>query len=135
MNELAIRKSSAELRDDIGRTRLGLDFLVDALEGRLTMGSIIDEAVGMLRGRPGREAPLGALIREHPGPAALITAGVIWLAIDNRKQREAQREAAERAAARRAAAKKAPAGKSGARRSGATGARKAATRRESGEES
>ena len=104
MNQLAIRNTTAELRDDIGRTRLGLDFLIDALEGRLTTGSLIEEALGMLRGRPGREAPLGALIREHPGPAALITAGVIWLAIENKKQRDAEREAAARAQARRAAA-------------------------------
>ena len=122
MNHLAIRETSAELRDAIGRTRLGLDFLIDALEGRLSTGSLIDEAMGMLRGRGGREAPLGALIREHPGPAALITAGVIWLAIENKKQRDAERAAAARAQARRAASARKSTGakKAGAKRASAT---------------
>lgn len=79
-------RTSAEIREDIGRTRAGLDFLADALEGRLSTGSLIDQAMGMLRGRSGSDAPLGDLIRAHPGPAALFAAAVVWLAIENRKE-------------------------------------------------
>ena len=129
----AVKRTAEEITEDIGRTRLGLGFIVEALEGRLSMGSLIDEAMGMLRGRPGgagggTDAPIGALIKEHPGPAALITAGVVWLAVENRKDAEKGRRAAakrapSKAAASRggktAAAKKSAAKKSGARKSGA----------------
>ena len=87
-------RTSAEIREDIGRTRAGLDFLADALEGRLSMGSLIDQAMGMLRGRGGSDAPLGDLIRAHPGPSALFAAAVVWLAIENRKEAAAAEESA-----------------------------------------
>ena len=130
MSDAVTKRTSAEIREDIGRTRLGLDFLVDALEGRLSMGSLIDEAMGMLRGRTagGGDAPIGALIREHPGPAALITAGVVWLAVENRKDAEkGKRGSSKRAASKRAPSKaaasrggqKAAAKKSGARKKSA----------------
>lgn len=103
----AVKRTSAEIREDIGRTRVGLDFMIDALEGRLSMGSLIDQAMGMLRGRTDRDAPIGALIREHPGPAALITAGVVWLAVENRKDAEAgKRGTPKRAAAKKTTAKR-----------------------------
>jgi hypothetical protein len=102
MSDAVTRRASAEIREDIGRTRVGLDFLIEALEGRLSMGTLIDEAMGMLRGRSGSEAPIGSLIRQHPGPAALITAGVVWLAVENRK--DAEKPAPTRT--KRAAAKK-----------------------------
>ena len=106
MNEQALRETTAEIREDIGRTRMGLDFMIDALEGRLSMGNLIDEAVGMLRGRgAGTEAPIGSLIRDHPGPAALITAGVVWLAIENRR---GSRRREEPVAVKRVPAKRAP---------------------------
>ena len=131
MSDAVTKRTSAEIREDIGRTRLGLDFLVDAaLEGRLSMGSLIDEEMGMLRGRTagGGDAPIGALIREHPGPAALITAGVVWLAVENRKDAEkGKRGSSKRAASKRAPSKaaasrggkKAAAKKSGARKKSA----------------
>jgi hypothetical protein len=87
-------RTSAEIREDIGRTRAGLDFLADALEGRLSTGSLIDQALGMLRGRGGSDAPLGDLIRAHPGPTALFAAAVVWLAIENRKEAAAAEESA-----------------------------------------
>ena len=52
MSDAVTKRTSAEIREDIGRTRLGLDFLVDALEGRLSMGSLIDEAMGNHVGGP-----------------------------------------------------------------------------------
>ena len=120
------RRTSTEIREDIGRTRAGLDFMIEALEGRLSMGGLIDEAMGMLRGRGGSKAPLGELIREHPGPAALIAAGVVWLAIENRKDAEQTRKRATRSSG----------GKSGARKSASraktAGARKSAGPRKSG---
>ena len=109
MNEAALRRASADIREDIGRTRLGLDFMIDALEGRVSMGSLIDEAVGMLRGRGG-QAPIGALVRDHPGPAALIAAGVIWLAIENRKAVADRRRRAATTPTKRAPAKRASSG-------------------------
>ena len=117
MND-AVKRTSAEIREDIGRTRAGLDFMIDALEGRLSMGSLIDEAMGMLRGRGGGDAPIGELIKSHPGPAALIATGVVWLAIENRRQAETQHE------------KKARAGRKGGKKSG--GGRKSAGRKSSG---
>jgi hypothetical protein len=89
-------RTSAEIREDIGRTRAGLDFLADALEGRLSMGSLIDQAMGMLRGRAGSDAPLGDLIRAHPGPSALFAAAVVWLAIENRKEAAAEESSPKR---------------------------------------
>ena len=134
MSDVVTKRTAEEITEDIGRTRLGLGFIVEALEGRLSMGSLIDEAMGMLRGRPGgagggTDAPIGALIKEHPGPAALITAGVVWLAVENRKDAEKGRRAAakrapSKAAASRggktAAAKKSAAKKSGARKKSAS---------------
>ena len=132
----AVRKRTAdEITEDIGRTRLGLGFIVEALEGRLSMGNLIDEAVGMLRGRPGgagggTDAPIGALIKEHPGPAALITAGIVWLAVENRKDAERARRAPSKAAASRGG-KSAAAKKSGGARKSSGGARKSGARKKS----
>jgi hypothetical protein len=128
MSDAVTKRTAEEITEDIGRTRLGLGFIVEALEGRLSMGSLIDEAMGMLRGRPGgagggTDAPIGALIKEHPGPAALITAGVVWLAVENRKDAEKGRRAAAKRAPSKAAAsrggKTAAARKSAVKKSGA----------------
>ena len=124
MSDAVTKRTAEEITEDIGRTRLGLGFIVEALEGRLSMGSLIDEAMGMLRGRPGgagggKDAPIGALIKEHPGPAALITAGVVWLAVENRKDAEK----GKRGTSKRAAAKRAPS-KAAASRGGKTAAAK-----------
>ena len=128
MSDAVNKRTADEITEDIGRTRLGLGFIVEALEGRLSMGSLIDEAMGMLRGRPGgagggKDAPIGALIKEHPGPAALITAGVVWLAVENRKDAEKGRRAAAKRAPSKAAAsrggKTAAARKSAAKKTGA----------------
>ena len=129
MSESVRKRTTDEISEDIGRTRLGLGFIVDALEGRLSMGSLIDEATGMLRGRDraGGEGPIGALIKEHPGPAALITAGVVWLAVENRKDAEK----GKRGSTKRAAAKRAPS-KAAASRGGKTAAAKKSAARKSG---
>ena len=124
MSEAVNKRTAVEITEDIGRTRLGLGFIVEALEGRLSMGNLIDEAMGMLRGRPGgagggTDAPIGALIKEHPGPAALITAGIVWLAVENRKDAEK----GKRGTSKRAAAKRAPS-KAAASRGGKTAAAK-----------
>ncbi|MBW3628231.1 MAG: hypothetical protein KY464_02935 [Gemmatimonadetes bacterium] len=111
MSDVVTKRTSEEIREDIGRTRVGLDFMIDALEGRLSMGSLIDQAMGMLRGRTDKEAPIGALIREHPGPAALITAGVVWLAVENRKDAETgKRGTSKRASSKRSASKSSSSG-------------------------
>ena len=111
MSDAVRKRTTEEISEDIGRTRLGLGFIVDALEGRLSMGSLIDEAMGMLRGRDrvGGEAPIGALIKEHPGPAALITAGVVWLAVENRKDaaQTEKRAASKRSTSKRSTSKRA----------------------------
>ena len=119
-------RTSAEIREDIGRTRAGLDFLADALEGRLSTGSLIDQAMGMLRGRSGSEAPLGDLIRAHPGPAALFAAAVVWLAIENRKEAIA----AEQSAPKKRSTRKS--GSTAKKRSRKRSARKTTTETESG---
>ena len=109
MSDAVRKRTTEEISEDIGRTRLGLGFIVDALEGRLSMGSLIDEAMGMLRGRDrvGGEAPIGALIKEHPGPAALITAGVVWLAVENRKDAaQAEKRASAKSASKRSTSKR-----------------------------
>jgi hypothetical protein len=125
MSDSVRRRASTEIREDIGRTRVGLDFLLEALEGRLSMGTLIDEAMGMLRGRQGGEAPIGSLIREHPGPAALITAGVVWLAVENRKDADKAAPKARKSVAKKAAAKKSAAPRKSAPRK--SGARKKST--------
>ena len=136
MSDVVTKRTAEEITEDIGRTRLGLGFIVEALEGRLSMGSLIDEAMGMLRGRPGgagggKDAPIGALIKEHPGPAALITAGVVWLAVENRKDAEKGRRAAAKRAPSKAAASRG--GKTAAAKKSASksGAKKAGARKKS----
>ena len=135
----AVRRTSAEIREDIGRTRVGLDFLIDALEGRLSMGSLVDEAVGILRGRGTGDPPLGTLIRDHPGPAALITAGVVWLAIENRKGADDRAESrSKRGGSKRSSGgRKSGGSKSGARKSSGSksGGRKSSARKKGGGES
>ena len=142
MSDAVNKRTADEITEDIGRTRLGLGFIVEALEGRLSMGNLIDEAMGMLRGRPGgagggTDAPIGALIKEHPGPAALITAGIVWLAVENRKDAEKARRGGNKSGgsksggSKRAAAKRAPS-KAAASRGGKTAAaRKSGARKKS----
>jgi hypothetical protein len=137
MNDVVTKRTSAEIREDIGRTRVGLDFMIDALEGRLSMGSLIDQAMGMLRGRTDREAPIGALIREHPGPAALITAGVVWLAVENRKDADQGKRGSSKRASKRSASKRSTTAEGGStakstRKSGSkSSGRKSTTRKKS----
>ena len=127
MSDAVTKRTSEEIREDIGRTRVGLDFMIDALEGRLSMGSLIDQAMGMLRGRSDKEAPIGALIREHPGPAALITAGVVWLAVENRKDAEkGKRGTSKRASSKRTSGS--GGSKSGRKSGGKSAGRKSASR-------
>jgi hypothetical protein len=129
MSDAVRKRTTEEISEDIGRTRLGLGFIVEALEGRLSMGSLIDEAMGMLRGRDraGGEAPIGALIKEHPGPAALITAGVVWLAVENRKDAEK----GKRGTTKRAASKSSASGSKTAAKSASKSARKSSSRKKS----
>lgn len=72
-----------EIEREIAGTRSELDQTLDALQERLSAGSLIDQARGYLRdGTSGsREfmANLSESIRRNPVPAALIGVGIAWM--------------------------------------------------------
>jgi hypothetical protein len=84
--------SSDEIRRDIRRTRAQMDETVDAIEERLRPRHLIDDLLEMFRSSGGGSAVSGAShtfkdagykifdkLKQHPMPAALIGAGLVWL--------------------------------------------------------
>jgi hypothetical protein len=99
--------SSAEIKREIDRTRAEMDQTVDALGNRLQPRHLIDDVLGWIRSSGGptgsssiaqsgsavKDAGSMALdkLKQHPLPAALIGAGVVWLLLegDNKSRQRA----------------------------------------------
>jgi len=107
--------SSADIKRDIDRTRAEMDQTVDALGNRLQPRHLIDDVLGWIRGSVEstsssstsiagsgtamKDAGSKALdkLKQHPLPAALIGAGVVWMLLegdDKSRQRAAVRAGA-----------------------------------------
>lgn len=78
------RRSSAEIRQDIARTRTELDSTVNALGKRLSPAGLFEEGWNFLRsGSAEPHARAGVrTIREHPIPVAMLGVGFGWLAAE-----------------------------------------------------
>lgn len=72
-------KPAAEIEQDIESTRAELGALLNALERRLAPRELVDRGVDMLKDHLGGK--MGAALREHPAPIALIGAGIGWLLV------------------------------------------------------
>lgn len=92
-----------QIRDDIRRTRANMDETVDAIGERMRPRHLLDDVIDLFRspsdgaGSDGSSSPgmadaagvakdLGASamrkMKNHPMPAALISAGIVWLLFD-----------------------------------------------------
>jgi gas vesicle protein len=84
------QRSADDIRQEIERTRAGMDQTVEAIGQRLTPGQIVDDIWGRMRHT---DAPsvIGDAVREHPLPLALVGAGLAWLAYDRMSETEGER--------------------------------------------
>lgn len=97
MDERTSRKtdnrSSDEIRRDIEGTRADLHETVDALERKLSVGQIVDELWGRMKGGAD-SAPasaVGDVIRDHPVPLAMMGTAVAWMAVERATRSEGDR--------------------------------------------
>jgi len=77
-------RSADDIRRDIDRNRRELDILVEAMEEKLSPRQLADDVWSNLKSRFGDGGTaLTDQVREHPMPAALIGAGLAWLAVES----------------------------------------------------
>jgi len=95
-NEVAENPSSEEIRTDIKGTRREMDETLDELGERLHPRHLLDEVIDIFRSSPSGSASrdqiahtskrLGRTVanelREHPLPALLVGAGLVWWIVD-----------------------------------------------------
>lgn len=73
------------IEDDIRATRRSIDDKVERIQRRLSPGEMVDTVVDFARTNGGAIAgTIGRGVRDNPVPVAMITAGVIWLALSSR---------------------------------------------------
>jgi hypothetical protein len=95
-------KSPAEIEREIAATRMRMENTIQAIKNDLTPGQLVDQAVQYFRdGKVGEVAgkfgtsvgrgassaasSIGVLVKENPLPAALIGAGLAWMAASSYK--------------------------------------------------
>lgn len=81
------RTDPDRIRSDIRGTRAEMDETVDAIERKLTPGSLLDEVLDRFRGPDGgglsdMASGVGDTVRRHPVPLALMGLGLGWMAIE-----------------------------------------------------
>lgn len=81
------RADPKRIRRDIRGTRAEMDETVDAIERKLTPGSLLDEVLDRFRGPDGgglsdMASGIGDTVRRHPVPLALMGLGLGWMAIE-----------------------------------------------------
>lgn len=97
MDERTSRKtdnrSSEEIRRDIEGTRADLHETVDALERKLSVGEIVDELWGRMKGGSDSSpaSAVGDVIRDHPVPLAMMGTAVAWMAVERATRSEGDR--------------------------------------------
>ena len=80
-------KIEADIRD----TRRSIDEKVEQLQGRLSPGDIVEGVVDFARTNGGAIADrVGRGVRDNPVPAAMIGAGVLWLAFSSVSRRRVE---------------------------------------------
>lgn len=82
----SVERSPEEIRREIERTRATMDRTVEAIGDKLSPGRLLDELWLRVRSSGGR-ATLGASVREHPLPIALVGVGLGWLALERLRGR------------------------------------------------
>ncbi len=81
------RADPERIRSEIRGTRADMDETVDAIERKLTPGSLLDEVLDRFRGPDGgglsdMASGIGNTVRRHPVPLALMGLGLGWMAIE-----------------------------------------------------
>ena len=75
-------KDAAAIEHDIANTRAELGAVIDALEQRLAPRHLVEKGMEMVKDTlEGKDGALGATLRAHPVPLALIGAGVGWFLV------------------------------------------------------
>ncbi len=69
----------AELEREVAEQRDRIDKTIEAIQGKLTPGQLIDEGLEVVRNANGALGALGHTIRANPIPTALVGVGLLWL--------------------------------------------------------
>jgi len=73
------------IEDDIRATRRSIDDKVERIQQRLSPGDMVDSVIDFARTNGGAIAGgVSRTVRENPVPAAMIGAGIVWLALASR---------------------------------------------------
>lgn len=78
------------IENDIHNTRRSIDDKIERIQQRLSPGEMVDNVVDFARTNGGAIAGgIGRTVRDNPVPAAMIGAGILWLALSTRVRRRA----------------------------------------------
>ena len=78
------------IENDIQSTRRNIDDKIERIQRRLSPGEVVDSFVDFARTNGGAIAGgIGRTVRDNPVPAAMIGAGILWLALSTRASRKA----------------------------------------------
>ena len=85
------RERLDRLTETVTDDRERLDETAQRIRDKLTPGQLFDEILRQ-GGDPARTtmARLGETISKHPGPALLMGAALVWLAVESRKDNQAK---------------------------------------------
>ena len=84
----AASKSPEQIEDEIRGTRRDIDRTLSALQGKLSPGQLLDQALGYMKDGGGEFASnLGRSVCGNPIAATLTGIGLTWLMIGNRSER------------------------------------------------
>lgn len=79
------------IENDIHSTRRSIDDKIERIQQRLSPGEVVDNVVDFARTNGGAIASgIGRTVRDNPVPAAMIGAGILWLALSARARRQAE---------------------------------------------
>ena len=79
-------RSTAQIEEDLKRTRGALDDTLGAIERRLAPGQLMDDGLHFLRNNGATEyvVNLGSAAKRDPIPLALVGVGLAWLMVSGR---------------------------------------------------
>src|SRR3954447_16115086 len=88
-------QAPAGIERDLAQTRSRLDATIDALERRLSPGTVVDQAIASVKETGGGELgrSLMLAVRDHPIPVVLIGIGIAWLMLSARRGEDERRRA------------------------------------------
>ncbi len=77
------------IENDIQSTRRSIGDKIERIQERLSPGDMVDSVVDFARTNGGAVAGgIGRTLRDNPVPAAMIGAGILWLALSSRSRRD-----------------------------------------------